>query len=218
MGASISLSHCQKRFRAMRQCSYCGRDNADDAMNCRECGTEFVNAPPHPAAESIKPEDQKRSLTLRIFPDHEAAQIAAAKLRAHSVECWVNADDCAGMYPNLTAAEGVRLNVWEEDETFANAVLVAKPTPEENKQIEIAAVLSPPPPAEAKKKLAWGQITVAFLLGLAASLLYQWQAGPTNVTHYHYTADGKRDRAWIYRGGHLIECDEDRNLDGAWDY
>jgi hypothetical protein len=25
----------------MKKCSYCGKDNADDALNCRECGTEF---------------------------------------------------------------------------------------------------------------------------------------------------------------------------------
>jgi hypothetical protein len=25
----------------MKKCSCCGRDNADDAMNCHECGTEF---------------------------------------------------------------------------------------------------------------------------------------------------------------------------------
>jgi hypothetical protein len=25
----------------MRTCSYCGRDNIDEALNCRECGTEL---------------------------------------------------------------------------------------------------------------------------------------------------------------------------------
>ena len=25
----------------MKNCLYCGRDNLDDALNCRECGTEF---------------------------------------------------------------------------------------------------------------------------------------------------------------------------------
>ncbi len=25
----------------MKKCSYCGRDNTDEALNCRECGTEF---------------------------------------------------------------------------------------------------------------------------------------------------------------------------------
>ena len=32
----------------MKKCSYCGRDNSDDAVHCRECGTEFVT----PAAET----------------------------------------------------------------------------------------------------------------------------------------------------------------------
>ena len=36
----------------MKRCSYCGRENADDAFHCRECGTEFErpSEPPHPEA------------------------------------------------------------------------------------------------------------------------------------------------------------------------
>jgi hypothetical protein len=26
----------------VKSCSYCGRENADDSRNCRECGTEFA--------------------------------------------------------------------------------------------------------------------------------------------------------------------------------
>jgi hypothetical protein len=35
----------------MKNCSYCGRDNLDDALNCRECGTEFEEV-----SEPIPPE------------------------------------------------------------------------------------------------------------------------------------------------------------------
>lgn len=202
----------------MKKCSYCGRDNADEAVNCHECGTEFETTDAKAEAESVKPEDQKKTLTLRIFPNHEAAGIAAAKLKAHAIECWVNSDDCGGMYPSLTTAEGARLNVWEEDEAIANAVLDAKPTPEEDKKIEIEAVLATAPKAEPKRKFAWGQILLAFFAGVIVALLFQWKDATTTTTHYHYTADGKRDEGWIYRGGHLMEHLRDRNLDGAWDY
>jgi len=30
----------------MKTCAYCGRENADDAARCQECGTEFVASSP----------------------------------------------------------------------------------------------------------------------------------------------------------------------------
>lgn len=200
----------------MKKCSYCGRDNADDAVNCRECGTEFENEP----AKSEGDDDQtpeKKTLVLQIFPNHELAGMAVAKLKAHGVEAWTGADDCSGFYPSLTIAEGVRLKVRKEDQAIAAAVLDAKPTPEENQKIEIEAVLATPPPPVPKKKLAWGQLLVAFVLGVLISLLYQWRADQVGVTHYDFTPDGKCSDAWIYQGGHLVEHMEDRNLDGQWD-
>jgi hypothetical protein len=35
----------------MKECSYCGRDDDDDALNCRECGTEFEKPNETPAAK-----------------------------------------------------------------------------------------------------------------------------------------------------------------------
>lgn len=201
----------------MKKCSYCGRDNTDEAVNCHECGTEFEN-------EAAKSEEdggqapEKKTLVIRIFPSHELAEIAVAKLRAHGIESWVGSDDCAGMYPSLTVAEGVRLKVWEEDQAIATAVLDAKLTPEESKKIEIEAVLTAPPTPEPKRKLAWGQLLTAFVLGVLISLLYQWRQEQVPVTYYKYTPDGKRAAAWIYKGRHMVEYMEDRNLDGQWDY
>jgi hypothetical protein len=37
----------------MKNCSYCGRDNADDAILCRECATEFVTDAIHVADSQI---------------------------------------------------------------------------------------------------------------------------------------------------------------------
>jgi hypothetical protein len=38
----------------MKKCSYCGRDNTDDALNCRECGTEFEQINETPLPEEVK--------------------------------------------------------------------------------------------------------------------------------------------------------------------
>lgn len=206
------------QFNAVKKCSYCGRENADDAANCFECGTEFEHDSAAPRKEANDPTPDRKTLPIRIFPNHELAELAAAKLKAHGIEAWVDCDDCAGMYPNLTVAEGARLKVWEEDEFIAAAVLDARPTPEESKRIEVEAVLATPPPPEAKLRLAWRPLMIAFVLGVLVSLLGQWKQEQVSVTHYDYTPDGKRSDAWIYRGRQLVEHLEDRNLDGQWDH
>ena len=43
----------------MKQCSYCGRDNADEAVNCRECGTSFL--------ETDAPAKKKKSKALAVI-------------------------------------------------------------------------------------------------------------------------------------------------------
>ena len=43
----------------MKQCAYCGRDNTDEAPNCRECGTEFEQL--HKAAIPEEPKQLELS-------------------------------------------------------------------------------------------------------------------------------------------------------------
>lgn len=202
----------------MKKCSYCGRDNADEALNCPGCGTEFEREVLDSEAINGGQKDEEKTLTIRIFSSYDDAGLAAAKLEAYGIKCWVNADDCSGWYTNLTVAAGVRLQVRAEDAEVAVALLDAKPSPAEIKQIEIEAVLATPPKTDPIKKLAWEQIFVGICLGIIICLLYHWKSEPVTITHYHYTANGKRDEGWIYRNGQLIEYLADRNLDGKWDH
>jgi predicted RNA-binding Zn-ribbon protein involved in translation (DUF1610 family) len=39
----------------MKNCSYCGRDNIKEALNCRECGTEFEQFSEPLPSEELKP-------------------------------------------------------------------------------------------------------------------------------------------------------------------
>lgn len=160
---------------------------------------------------------EEKTVTIRTFSSHEAAELAAANLEAHGIECWVNADDCGGMYPNLTAPGGVRLLVRASDAEAAVALLNAQVSPAEINQIEAEAVASSPPETVPLKKLSWGQILFGIVIGVILCLLYQGTNKLGTITHYHYTKDGKRDEAWVYRDGHLIEFIQDRNLDGIWD-
>ena len=171
------------------------------------------------ASESASggPHDEVKTVTIRTFGSHEAAELAVANLEAHGIECWVNADDCGGMYPNLTAPGGVRLLVRASDAKAAIALLNTQASPAEINQIENEAVASSPPETVPLKKLVWGQILFGIVIGVILCLLYQGTNKLGTITHYHYTKDGKRDEAWVYRDGHLIEFIQDRNLDGIWD-
>lgn len=160
--------------------------------------------------------DEVKTVTIRIFGSHETTELAASNLEAHGIECWVNADDCGGMYPNLTAAGGVRLVVRVSDAEAAIVLLNAPASPAEINQIENDAVIPAPAETVPPKKLARGQIFVGIVGGVLLCLLYQWANKIGTRTYYHYT-NATRDEAWVYRDGHLAERFQDRNLDGAWD-
>lgn len=86
--------------------------------------------------------DEVKRITIRTFASHESADLAAANLEAHGIECWVNADDCGGWYSNLTAPGGVRLLVRVTDAEAAIALLNVEISPAEINRIETEAVAS----------------------------------------------------------------------------
>ena len=52
----------------MKHCAYCGKENADDTVYCRECGTEeFKEAPLAKPAESVTPEAEFASTKLEFM-------------------------------------------------------------------------------------------------------------------------------------------------------
>ena len=92
----------------MKTCGYCGGKNQDDAAACSECGTEF-KTPPGPApAESTA---EETLAVLKVFSTAQAADVAAATLRANGIECTIVADDGGGMLLNFQVTEGVRVCV-----------------------------------------------------------------------------------------------------------
>jgi hypothetical protein len=165
--------------------------------------------------------DDAKAVTIRIYGSHDAAELAAANLDAHGIECWINSDDAGGMLPNLTAPGGVRLLVRASDAEAAIALLDSQVSPAETNQIETDAVVTAPPEIVPPQKLALGQIlfgaVIGVILGVMLCLLYQQASNLGTKTYYHYTADGKRDEAWIYHDGHLAKFMRDRNHDGIWD-
>jgi hypothetical protein len=161
--------------------------------------------------------DEEKTQTVRLFESHEAAEIAAAKLNANGIQCWVHADDCAGMYPSLTTAAGVRLNVRTVDAEAATALLDSLPTPAELNQLETTALAAAPEKKILLKKLVWGQILIGICIGVFLCWFLTGKSEMGDKTRYIYTADGKCYEALVYKDGHLKTVYRDRNFDGKWD-
>lgn len=164
------------------------------------------------------PKEDAETRTVRIFTNREAANIAAANLRAHDIHCWIAADDGGGMLPNLAAPEGVRLLVRASDAAEAAALIGSEISATEmpaqneieadNRSLEVAAP---------RKPWAPGQIFAGIVAGVLLCLFYQWASELGTHTHYSYAEDGRAEKAWVYKNGHLVQFLKDRNLDGAWD-
>jgi hypothetical protein len=161
--------------------------------------------------------DKLRTVTIRTFSSHDAANIARSNLEAHGIKCWINADDCGGWYTNLTAPGGVRLFVHASDAEAALALLNTEASAAEINQIETDAMTAVPPKSAPLNKLAWLQILAGCVIGVILCLLYQ-ELSKFGTTIYYHHVNGKVDKEWMYRNGHEVEFAEDRNLDGIMDH
>ena len=80
----------------MKPCSYCGRENADEAVYCSECGTEFAQAgEPAPAgpdyvfAPLSEADKQKDLVTVVKCGTLVEADVVAARLRAAGIDVFI---------------------------------------------------------------------------------------------------------------------------------
>lgn len=214
-----------RRQVSMKKCSYCGHDNTDEALHCNKCGTEFEREVMDSESDNSGLHDEVKTVTIRTFTSHDAANIARSNLEAHGIECWVNADDCGGWYTNLTAPGGVRLSVHASDAETAIILLNAETPNQSDSETSVPSDTTP----ENKNSF----VPIGIVIGIAAllCLLYVLRSKSTGkdylgtttqyigaTTQYHYAKDGRPDEAWIYQSGHLMEYREDRNHDGNWDY
>jgi len=179
-----------------------------------------------------------KGTVIQTFPTRTDADLAAARLEANGIACWIAADDAGGFYPNLALSQGVRLFVLESDAEAARELLELPPSPvDPNPGVEE----NPPTTTVSRpNKISPGEIVIGIIVGVLGTLLYQHLADSGTHTYYHhaangkiedkwiyvdghlrehysYAADGKINNKWIYADGHLQEHLRDRNHDGKFD-
>lgn len=201
----------------MKRCAYCGKEYPDEATECviDHQPLESFPSESQPAADASR--DDEKSVTIEIFANREIAGLAAGKLEVYGISCWLKSDDASGMYPNLTMAGGVRLQVRAMDVETAVALLNAQASASEVADLEAQAVAAPPMDQAPTIKFAPAQIMLGIGLGIVVCLLCQLGDRSGAKIDYTYASNGQRLEAWIYQNGHLTKMKKDRNLDGEWD-
>lgn len=53
--------------------------------------------------------------TLKVFPNRSEAEMFASILEQNGFECFILADDCAGLKPSMVIVNGVKLVVSDAD-------------------------------------------------------------------------------------------------------
>ncbi|MEI8291788.1 MAG: hypothetical protein WCH99_20155 [Verrucomicrobiota bacterium] len=202
----------------MKKCPHCGKEYPDEATVCVIDNQPLKSFPLTPEPAAAASNDEFDIVTIETFSSINAADIAAARLGACGIECWIKADDAGGMYPPLAMAGGVRLQVRTPDAERAVAVLKTEAPLPETFNSETIAENAPSEKPSPKFKLAIGQILVSIVIGVLLTHFYQWGEKRGTKTFYHHTANRQVDEMWIYQDGQLVEFRQDRNLDGKWDH
>ena len=161
----------------MKTCSYCGKENEDGAMTCRECGTEkFRSAEPSkPPSLPEKPagfiprtltqeERQQAFVTLRSCRTIEEADALATQLKAEGIDAFLP-DEA------LMVAVGWNVNTY-------GYVRVKVPTEQYDKAAEflVASEETAIPPSYAESELARLNVELPLTNGMRL-LLFLLPAG-----------------------------------------
>ena len=110
----------------MKECAYCGRENEDAALRCRECGTDEFNtgAPAKAGLHDLDPEDELVTLvsTQRLAD----ADLILSRLGAAGIEGFIPDQflmQSVGF--NVNTFGYVRVQVRRKDFEKAEALLSA---------------------------------------------------------------------------------------------
>ena len=118
----------------MKQCSYCGRDNADDALSCHECGTQFERPTEAPPPEPKRPghevvplsaaDKEKDLVTLSSCRTLVEADMIATRLQAAGIETFLPDESLMQVIGwNLNTYGYVRVQIAPKDYDAAKDLL-----------------------------------------------------------------------------------------------
>jgi hypothetical protein len=72
---------------------------------------------------SLSDDNKPELITIRTFSTEFEALVAKSALEAAGVDCMLSRDDCGGLRPSLTMAQGIKLVIRSKDAAWAHKVL-----------------------------------------------------------------------------------------------
>lgn len=108
----------------MKKCRYCGRENEEAAVACRECGEALDEAPASP----MKPEALDPALSpvvVATFNSLPAAKLLADRLEAAGIETYIPEEFAPPVFSAVIPLEQITVRVAAKDYEAAKALAAA---------------------------------------------------------------------------------------------
>lgn len=94
----------------MKQCSYCGRQNEDDASYCGGCGKP-LNKPALRAEATDLKDPANAPITVASFHSLEEAELLKSELEAVGIEAFIPEEYTTGVFSAITPFQQVTVRV-----------------------------------------------------------------------------------------------------------
>jgi len=92
-----------------------------------DCTSRFIVIATVTMTNPQSDETKSDLVTIRTFISEFEAIVAKSALEAAGIDCMISADDCAGLRPSLSMANGIKLIVRSDDVGRAEEILTNEP-------------------------------------------------------------------------------------------
>ncbi len=108
----------------MKQCSYCGRQNEDDAAYCGGCGEPLNQPAVRAEAEDLK-DPANSPITVASFHSLEEAELLKTELEAVGIEAYIPEEYTTGVFSSITPFQQVTVRVPAANAEAARNIVAA---------------------------------------------------------------------------------------------
>jgi hypothetical protein len=106
----------------MKKCSYCGRENREEALACSECGTEF-DAIPESKTDPGLLDPALNPVVVARFSSLQQASVLAGRLEEAGIQAWIPEEYAEQVFSGVIALERLTVRVAAKDYNAAMAVI-----------------------------------------------------------------------------------------------